>query len=70
MGGEDVDQADNQVRRSAEMADSSDDGYGVIAEGGVARSACRAASDLRRLRHPLRAHAVGNRFGQMDAADG
>lgn len=41
MGGEDAGQADNQVRRTAEMVDSLGGGYGVIAEGNVAGSACR-----------------------------
>lgn len=45
LGGEDAGQADNQVRRTVEMIDSQRPGYGVIAEGNVARSACRAASD-------------------------
>jgi hypothetical protein len=41
LGGEDAGQADNQVRRTVEMIDSQRHGYGVIAEGNVARPACR-----------------------------
>lgn len=36
LGGEGAGQADNQVRRTAEMVDSQEGGYGVIAEGNVA----------------------------------
>lgn len=32
LGGEDAGQADNQVRRTADMVDSQGRGYGVIAE--------------------------------------
>lgn len=35
LGGEDAGQADNQVRRTADMVDSQGRGYGVIAEGNV-----------------------------------
>ncbi|KQU79914.1 hypothetical protein ASD99_24755 [Mesorhizobium sp. Root695] len=42
LGGEDAGQADNQIRRIAEMFDSLGGGYGVIAEGNVAEPACRA----------------------------